>query len=364
MSAVKRGKFYWADFYFRGKRHQFSTKQTNKQAAQDVETAAKGRLLKGEMGIRERKPAPLLKDFIKGEFLPWVESTFAEKRNTRVWYRGGCARLREFAPLADSPLDEIEGAKIGGYVAKRQADKLNVTSINRELQILRRILHVAFEWGRVERIAKVKMLPGEPRRERVLSREEEVKYLGACASLLFDVAVVLIDSALRPEELNRLEWENVSFINGKNGCIRVLRGKTHSAARIVPLTARVREVLERRCDAAGNPQTGYVFSASTASGHVEPSTLRGLHKLALTASKVRAFPLYTFRHSALTRWAEAGMSPFLLAQLAGHSSVKISQRYIHLTDDSLAFAAMERAGALPATHQQPLALLSANTTQG
>lgn len=364
MSVFKRGKVYWADFWFRGKRYQFSTRQENKRIAGDIETAAKARLLKGEMGLREKQPVLLLKDFLKNEFLPWAEATFTEKRNTYVWYKGGCDRLSEFLPLAESHLDEIDGGKIAAFVAKRQADKLNTTSVNRELQILRRVLHVAQEWGRVERIAKVRMLPGEPRRERVLTREEELKYLGVCSRLMAEVATILIDSALRPEELHRLGWSNVTFLNERHGFVRVLRGKTHSAARIVPMTARVRSILVTRWEAAGKPDTGWVFPAETKSGHVEPSTLRLQHKAAFTTLRekakqenddkpVQAFVLYCLRHTALTRWAEAGMSPFLLAQLAGHSSVKISQRYVHPTEDAI-FAAMERASALPPTQPQSL----------
>lgn len=355
MAIFKRGRVYWADFYFRGKRHQFSTLQSDKRQAQEIEAAAKSRLLKGEMGIRERKPAPILSDFIENEFMPWVEATFAEKPKTRIWYRGGCARLSEFDDLAKAHLDDIEGGTISAYVRKRQADKLNVTSINRELQILRRVLHVALEWGRVERIAKIRMLPGEPRRERVLTRDEESKYLAACPPLLFEVASILIDSALRPEELYRLEWHNVSFESGR-GCVRVLRGKTHNAARVVPMSGRVRCVLEGRWEAAGRPEKGWVFVAATKSGHIEPSTLRLQHLNVFEALRrqakqeqreaVRPFCLYTLRHTALTRWAEAGMSPFLLAQIAGHSSVKITQRYVHPSDNAV-FEAIERASARP-----------------
>jgi len=209
------------------------------------------------------------------------------------------------------------------------------------------------------------MLPGEPRRERVLSREEELRYLVVCGPLMADIATVLIDSALRPEELHRLEWANVSFLNGRIGCIRGLRGKTHNAARIVPMTARVRAVLEARWETMGRPETGWVFPSKTKSGHIEPSTLRLQHRkafetLAEEAKEdkgrlIRPFVLYCLRHTALTRWAEAGMSPFLLAQLAGHSSVKISQRYVHPTEESL-FAAMERASTFAQSQTKPAAL--------
>jgi integrase len=368
MAIFKRGKMYWADFYFRRKRYQFSTLQTDKREAQEIEAAAKSRLLKGEMGIRERQPAPILKDFIKNEFTPWVAATFAQKPKTHIWYRGGCARLNEFESLANSRLDEIDGGKISAYIRKRQADRLNITSINRELQILRRILHIALEWGRVERIAKIRMLPGEPKRERVLTRDEESRYLAACPQLLLEVATILIDSALRPEELYRLEWHNVSFVNGRHGCVRVLRGKTQNAARVVPMSARAHGVLEARWEASGRPETGWVFPAATKSGHIEPSTLRLQHLNVFETLReqseqgqrepLRPFCLYTLRHTALTRWAEAGMSPFLLAQIAGHSSVRITQRYVHPSEDAV-FEAIERASALPATVQNPGQMIAA-----
>ena len=63
-------------------------------------------------------------------------------------------------------------------MATRQAKGLQVASINRELQVLRRLLHLAAEWGFVEQVPKVRMLSGERHREFVLSPDEEGKYLG------------------------------------------------------------------------------------------------------------------------------------------------------------------------------------------
>jgi hypothetical protein len=42
------------------------------------------------------------------------------------------------------------------------------------------------------------------------------------------------------------------------------------------------------------------------------------HPKACTMAKVSEFPLYTFRHTCLTRWA-AHMDPYTLGYLAGHS---------------------------------------------
>jgi len=53
------------------------------------------------------------------------------------------------------------------------------------------------------------MIPGERRRERVLSWAEEKRYLEEAPPPLHDVATILIDCGLRQEECFRLKWESV-----------------------------------------------------------------------------------------------------------------------------------------------------------
>ncbi len=43
---------------------------------------------------------------------------------------------------------------------------------------------------------------------------------------------------------------------------------------------------------------------------------------------VEPFPLYTLRHTCLTRWAPH-MDPWALAYLAGHRDMSITKRYVH-----------------------------------
>jgi hypothetical protein len=91
------------------------------------------------------------------------------------------------------------------------------------------------EWGRVERaLPNVKMIPGENHRERVLTPAEEALYFRgastmameqyADSALLRDVATILLDCRLRPEECFRLRAENVS-----DGKLEVHFGKTENA---------------------------------------------------------------------------------------------------------------------------------------
>ena len=52
-------------------------------------------------------------------------------------------------------------------------------------------------------------------------------------------------------------------------------------------------------------------------------------------------PLYTFRHTCLTRWA-AHMDPYTLGYLAGHGDFSATRRYVHPQAQTVRDA-MERA---------------------
>ena len=189
MSVYKRGKIYWYKFMWNGKEIRHSTKQGNPRTARQIEAAHKTSLAKGEVGIRDRKTVPILREFATGKFADHVTSTFAAKAKTRAYYENGIRALLEFEPLASARLDAIKTDRITAYAGKRQKDGLAVSSINRELQVLRRMFTLAQEWAVVDKVMpKVRMLPGERHRDRVISDEEESAYLNAAPELLRQVA--------------------------------------------------------------------------------------------------------------------------------------------------------------------------------
>lgn len=330
-----RSKFWWYKFTWRGELIRESTKQTNKRVAEQMEAAHKTALAKGEVGIRDRKSAPTLAQFAERDFFPYTRSTFAAKPKTLAYYSTGYKSLLAYEKLAEAPLDRITTEQVSGFVAKRQEQGLQITSVNRELQVLRRMFHLAQEWGKVEKaLPKVRMLTAERHRERVQTPEEEARHLEAARRwnqgpiLLPDVASILLDCGLRPEECFRLRWENV-----RDGGIEIQHGKTENARQRIPLSQRVEAVLDmRRAEATGGP---WVFPAQTRSGHIEPASVKRQHLAACKGAEkeegkysVQPFPLYTLRHTCLTRWAPH-MDPWTLAYLAGHRDMAVTRRYVH-----------------------------------
>jgi integrase len=374
MAVFKRGKKWWYKFVWNGELIRESTKQSNKRTAEQMEAAHKASLAKGEVGIRERKPAPTITEFAKNDFMPHVRARFADKPATLAYYKIQVGHLTGYGPLAGAAVDAITPEMISGFVAKWREAEYQVSSINRALQVLRRMLRLAVEWGKVEKAApRVSLLPGERRRERVLAPAEEAAYLKATHQigngileayqralegiratargeqpnkpedpyLLRDVATILLDCGLRPEECYRLRWEHFG-----DNTLHIPFGKTANARRSIPLPNRAAVLLDMRKSIATSK---WVFPAPTKSGHMEQSTLVKQHGKACDLAGIERLPFYTFRHTCLTRWS-SHMDPYTLAYFAGHSDFGTTRRYVHPNLDT-GRAAMEKAREVQGGHK-------------
>lgn len=342
MSIFKRGNVYWYHFLFNGKHIQESTKQGNPRTARQMEAAHRTALAKGEVGFRERKSLSLA-DFLKNEFLPFAESKFKKaKPQTLRYYSYGSKTLRE-SDFAKLDITQITDQHAGQYVAKRTA--LSPSTVNCGLRTLRRALTLAVQWGKLDRMPKITLAKGERQRERVLTEKEATAYLKACPQPWKDGATIMLGTGMRPGEVFSLRWENI-LLNRGGGLLQVTNGKSRAAKRMLPLVPAVFEVLKARQAEQGSPSEGWIFPQDTRSGHLESDGLmKDQHALALKTSQVKPFEPYCLRHTALTNLGEAGCDAFTLARIAGHSSITITQRYVHPQAD-----AIERAFAkLPAS---------------
>jgi integrase len=346
MAIFKRGNVYWYHFLFNGKHVQESTKQGNPRVARNMESAHRTALAKGEVGFREHK-ALNLADFLKNEFLPFVESKFKKaKPRTLRYYTYGAKTLRE-SDFASLDLREVTDQHAGQYATKRAS--LSPSTVNCGLRTLRRALSLAVQWGKLDRMPKITLAKGERQRERVLTKKEVKAYLDACPQPWKDAATIMLGTGMRPGEAFALRWENI-LLNGTGGLLQITDGKSRAAKRMLPLVPAVFDALRARQREQGSPTEGWIFPLDTRSGHLESDGLaKDQHALALKNSKVKPFEPYCLRHTALTNLGEAGCDAFTLARIAGHSSITITQRYVHPQAD-----AIERAFAkLPAAVNQP-----------
>jgi len=343
MAIFKRGRIYWYHFVFNSLHIQESTKQGNPRVARQMEAAHRTSLAKGEVGIREKKPVPTLSQFCKDRVEPYAKARFEKPSpKTWLWYRFGLKTITTYDELARKKLDQITSEDVVAFAAHLQGEEWAIASVNSALRAVRVVLNLALRWGVIETVPRMTLLRGECQRDRVITHEEEAKYLAAAGEPLGSLATVLLDTGLRPEECFRLRWEDINLSGGRYGTLRVLQGKTKAARRMLPLSARVRAILSGRWESTGKPEEGWIWPAPTKQGHVWHDSIRVQHNRAIEKSTVKRFVIYSFRHTFLTRLGESGCDAWTLARIAGHSSTKMSERYVHPSGDAVvsAFARM------------------------
>jgi integrase len=333
VSTYKRGKVYWYKFMFQGKLIRESTKQGNNKTALNMESAHRTSLAKGEVGIREKKQAPTLKEFLEDHFLPFAKSAHAAKPLTLRYYKQGCDMLKK-SDLAGLKIDEVSNEHAQQFAAINK--RMSPSGINRGLRTLRRALNLAYQWGRMEKPVRITLASGEKQRDRVLNEKEIEKYLDACPQPWKDAATIILDEGFRPSEVFTLQWPQVLLNNDGTGLIRIVEGKSKAARRALPMTPRVYQLLLARHEASGRPIESWVFPNTSKCGHFNGDVAKEQHKKALDDSGVESFVPYTLRHTALTRLGEAaGGDVFVLARIAGHSSITVTQRYVHPQADAI-----------------------------
>lgn len=362
MALYKRGKTWWMSFNFNGKHIQKSTKTKSKRTAETIESAYRTQLAKGEVGIETKPDAPDFKTAMK-EFLAWSAVEHQSKPNTVRSYNSTSNALLEF--FGETPIDEIEpgsvekfkqwrskqktkprreqkAKKIKAETQKADGEKddkkkakpkpkakptiLRPATINRELALLKIFFNFFIKKDIVIKnpVSRVKLLSEDNEQMRVLSLEEEKLYLMAASQPLQDFATIMIDTGMRPEEVSRIERKNV-FLS--QGYLFIPFGKTKAAKRKIPLTSRVKAILESRLK---NLQNKYIFATDTTGKPI--TTLKTAHAGAIRRSKVQHFRLYDLRHTFATRFIEFGGDLVTLQNLLGHSNIQMVTRYAHPTE--------------------------------
>jgi integrase len=342
MSIFKRGNVYWYHFLFNGEHIQKSTKQGNPRTARQIEAAYKTALAKGEVGIIERKKIPGFKAAM-AHFLSWSKQEHQMAPSTAERYRYSSFALLNF--FGDKPLNKITPEDVERYKTSRAAEfktvrgkdkkrvqtkqRLRPATVNRELACLRAMFNHAIKGDVPLRnpISKTaaKVLREDNEQTRVLSYDEQGKYLAKASPMLFDVATLMLETGMRPEEVYRIQPKNVHL--AENYVFNPY-GKTKAAKRRIKLTATSKSILARRlanCEA-------FLFPCEADAMRPLPG-IQSAHARALRESEVAQFRPYDCRHTWATRAVEAGIDLVTLAAMLGHSKINMVLRYAHPTQE-------------------------------
>jgi integrase len=195
----------------------------------------------------------------------------------------------------------------------RQSDpdrKLSDTTVNRDIEAIRRILFWAVDEGIIEHnpLARAPMVRERRKKRPVMSFAEEQQFLAEAAPHMVRIVVAALDTGMRRGEIFAQLWEDIDF---DRNVLSVTHSKTPEGEhREIPLTRRLRTVLE-----TSRQPSGLIFTFKGA-------PLRRI-KTAWAATIRRAgiayYRFHDLRHAFNSRLVEAGVIADVRKELMGHS---------------------------------------------
>lgn len=227
---------------------------------------------------------------------------------------------------ADLPVSEVTAEKVRNMQLHFSEIGNAGSTINRKLSALSVMLTIAEDEGWIDAKPKLKRKRESEHRIRFMTKEEETKAVAYCDHVgltdLSDFIVFAVDTGFRRGEILRLK---VADCEGHAAILHAGAGSTKSQkARAVPLTSRVKALIAKR------KAQGYtkVFEGLSISKLRRNWEMLVDH---LGMADDPQFVVHMLRHTCASRLAQAGKNaPFIMAWM-GHSSLSVTQRYMHLT---------------------------------
>ena len=311
----------------------------------DASALARRKLAEIAMGadpfsLIQSNPSPTLKKFAASGYIPYVktykkswEMDISHIRNHLLPYFGAMR------------MSDIEKRDVVQLI-NDQLPSYKPGSINRVIILLRYMFNLAIKWE-VEGVSRnptagIPLLKEDNHVERFLSSEEAKALLIAIKNsknpMLQHIISMLILTGARKREVLDAKWEDLDM---ERNIWRIPTTKA-GKARIVPLSDAASVLLiklrqRKRCaHAFANPATLKPYSSVYYSWHT-----------ARNEAGLNDVRVHDLKHSFASFLVNAGRSLYEVQTLLGHTQIKTTQRYAHLSTTSLRSASNEISLAVP-----------------
>lgn len=332
MGVRKRHNKWWVDFSFSGTRYRRVSPENSKKGAEAYEAVLKQRLARGEPVDGEEKKKPVgFKEFAADWFRTYVKNNnkFSEVQNKEMTLR---VHLLPF--FGKQPLEKIKSLDIERYKAEKLDEGLSPKSINNHLTILRKSLQCAMEWEMIKNLPHVKKLKVPPQKFDFLTIGECHRLIDSADGIWRKMIIVALGTGLRFGELTALTWDDVDLARSSLTVRQAFtRGRLSSPKsnkiRMVPISESVKTAIGDIL-----PKRGFVFHDIHGRPLNKHTSLRKLHGFCRKAG-LREIGWHCLRHTFASHLTQAGANLVAVQNLLGHSEIRTTMRYAHITGDLL-----------------------------
>ncbi len=324
-----RDRKWWIEFYSRGRLIRESSRSTEREDAE--------RLLKKRMGeIATGNFHGLTPERIRlNDLLADVVQDYAlHERKSAPQLR---SRLKHLQGLASIRAADLSTHHIHRYIDERQQQGASNTTINRELQVLKRALTLALECDppKVARAPYIRLLPENNVRTGFLDDKQYVKLRDELPEYLKPIFVVAYHLGNRLGELRYLRWDQVDLDRNQ---IRLNPTQTkNKKGRVLPIYGEMRQwlLMQKTIRDIKYPEYPCVF-------HNEGRPIVDFRKAWYSATKrakLQGIVFHDLRRSAIRNMREAGIPENVAMAISGHKTRSVFERYNIVSDRDIKQAA-------------------------
>jgi integrase len=204
-----------------------------------------------------------------------------------------------------------------------------VSTVNREVAMLRHLLNHAVQCGDLDRnpLVGVPMLAENNVRDVMVSEVEFTLLLQVADPQLQPILVLAYDTGMRKREILDLRWDQVNL---RDGVIRLSAKDTKAKApRIIVLTRRALQALQ----STPRSLSGFVF--------VNPETAKPWNHIqkkfhrARTAAGLERIWFHDLRRSFVTNARRRDVPESVVMRMSGHKTRSVFDRYNVVSEDDL-----------------------------
>lgn len=300
--------------------------------ARQLAQQLKGQVLLGEDPKETRKTerqTPTFAEFIERQYMPHIRSY------KKSWETDVSLLKNHLLPrFGKRYIDQITRQDITQMHSERKASGAAAGSANRLLIMMRYIFNLALRWElpgiKSNPTKNVPLMLENNRRERYLTGDETRRlYESVCKSdnhMLQLIVPMLILTGARKREVLDAKWEDFDFERRLWRIPTTKLGKP----RHLPLSDGVMSLLSTM---PRNLKSDYVFAnPKTNKPFVSIFCAWNTARKKADLSDVR---IHDLRHSFASLLINSGRSLYEVQKLLGHTQIKTTQRYAHLSPETL-----------------------------
>lgn len=301
-----------------------------KRDAERFEQELKRAILDGTYGRKEEQPVPTLAEFEKEFIANYAE---ANNKKSEVQTKKSAIKNHLVPAFGSLRLNEIGARAIESFKGAKLKEGKSAKSVNNYLTVLRKMLSVAQEWGLIPFVPKVKWLRVPPNKFDFLTFDEADRLVAAADPEWRTMIIVALKTGLRQGELLALTWDDIDLVAGRLVVSRnLVRGELttpkNGKTREIPLGDDVHAALKRHRHLRGE----VVFCKEDGSMFTKGESKHPLWRACKRAG-LRRIGWHVLRHTFASHLVMRGVPLKAVQELLGHSTIKMTERYAHLSPD-------------------------------